>query len=326
MNTNLSDYFEVIDRFFLGKDYYLSDIPGGVSFDIKVKASCEDKDYIIKVIEGKVSASGNLENRVLWYQTLAKIRQNHNYLLVPIWCKIYNGHIVTVTDWIYGEQLDSVFKANPELMVSIGKRIGKYIREIHNQEFVKNTLKDKGVTINPAIISLTETRINEVCSNGITFASIDKAIDYLKNNLDQISEERAAIVHNDLRPENFILKDTDILLFDFDSGMITDCYGDFTYLTVMSESYYRPFSYALIMSYFNDNIPDDFWKVNLFYSILKLLDYAITKYKLKGTMVIQQAKNFIETFDDYRSVEPTWWKMMDEQFREEYLHLGDCSK
>lgn len=323
MMTDLSDYKGVFDEIFQGKDYVLSDVPGGVSFDIKVKVTCEGKDYIVKVAEGNSPNPSEPEKRMLWYRAIHQIHQQNSSVLGPFWFGVRNGHVVTATDWIKGKQLNEVFDTCPELMVGIGKKAGEIVKNIHHQEFVKTTLKDKGVIIAPKIKALAEKMVGEINLKGITFAYIDKAIDYLNENLSLVSEERAGIVHNDLRPENFILTDENLYLFDFDSGMISDCYGDFTYLSVMSEKKYRAFSYGLIRSYFGDEIPEEFWRVNLVFSIMKLLDYAIYKFDKKGTMVVQQASSFIEAFEHYSTDVPTWWKEFDEKYSAEYLALGD---
>lgn len=324
MMTNISGYEGVFDEIFQGKDYRLSEIPGGVSFDIKVKATCEGKDYILKVIEGNAPDPSEPEKRLLWYQALYQIHQSNSSVLSPFWFGVRNGHVVTATDWVMGRQLNEVFDTRPEVMVEMGKKAGKIVRNIHQQEFVKNTLKNRGVTIAPKITALAERLVGEIQSKGITFAEIDKAIDYLNANLSHVSEQRAGIVHNDLRPENFILTDEDLYLFDFDSGTISDCYADFTYLSVMSEKKYRAFSYGVISAYFDNEIPEEFWRVNLVFSIMKLLDYAIYKFNKKGTAVVQQAASFMETFAHYTTAVPTWWKGFDEQYRDACLGLGDA--
>ena len=323
MISDISGYEEVFGEIFKGKNYVLSDVPGGVSFDIKVKATCEGKDYIIKIIEGNAPNPGAPQKRMMWYQALARIREKNNNLVSPFWFGIHNSHVVTATDWIHGKQLNKVFRESPELMVAAGKKAGKVLRDIHQQKFVKDILQAKGVTVAPTASMLAGKLTDEIRSRGISFASIAKAIRFLDDNLSLVSEERAGIVHNDIRPENFILTDENIYIYDFDSGMIMDCYADFTYLSAMSEKEFRPFSYGFIMSYFDTDIPEEFWRVNLVFSIMKLLDYAIYKFNKKGTMVVQQAASFIEAFEDYSTPVPTWWKGFDEKYRDEYLGLGD---
>ncbi len=323
MIASISGYESVFDNIFKGKDYVLYDIPGGVSFDIKVKARCEEKDYIVKIIEGNAPNPGNPEKRMMWYQALAKVREENSNLLSPFLFEVHNDHVVTVTEWIHGKQLNEVFRLHPERMVSIGKTVGKILRNIHNQEFVRDILKARNVSVAPAVNTLAEKLTEEIRSRGITFSGIDRAIKYLNDNLSLISEDRAGIVHNDIRPENFILTDDSIYIYDFDSGMIMDCYADFAYLTIMSEKDFRPFSYGVIMSYFDTEIPVEFWKVNLVFGILKLLDYAIYKFNKKGTMVVQQAASFIEAFEDYTTAVPTWWKTLNEKYEGEYLSLGE---
>lgn len=308
IENNISKYTSFIEECFDGKEYTLEDVAGGHSYDIKVKAHCDDKDYIIKVINGNSYKEEKNQNRTAWYQALCQIHNINPCLLGPIWYGLVNNRVVTITEWIYGEQLNGVFDEKPELMIPFGRKVGKLLYKLHHQKFVKCTLRNYNVSITLKVMDVVSRLENEIKSFGIDFQGMDKAIAYLKENKDIISEDRAGIVHNDIRPENFILADEKIYIYDFDSGTVNDCYADFTYLSAISPPNYRAFSYAVIMSYFDSNIPMDFWKANLYYSIMKLLDYAVYKYHKSGKMIVNQANNFIGLFDNYETPVPAWWR------------------
>ena len=49
MKEKISEYISFLDECFEGKLYTLEDVSGGRSYDIKIKVSCNSKDYIFKV-------------------------------------------------------------------------------------------------------------------------------------------------------------------------------------------------------------------------------------------------------------------------------------
>ncbi len=313
MREKIAEYIPFLEECFEGKPYTLAEVSGGRSYDIKVKVSCEGSDYILKVIEGNLEKDESNRARVAWYQALAMMRSKDPCVLGPVRYGFINCHVVTLTEWISGEQLNSVFSEKPELMKEYGERLGRLLYSVHHQEFVTAALAQNGARIAPWVTRTADALREKIRQCGIDFSGMDKAIAYLEENADLISEERACIVHNDVRPENFILTPDNLYIYDFDSGTFNDAFADFTYLTVMSEAKYRPFSYALIKAYFGGGVPLEFWKTNLYFSIMKLLDYAIYKYDKTGKMIVNQANNFIEVFDNYENPVPHWWTQMEKE-------------
>lgn len=315
---DMEPYRGLLEDCFQGKKYVLSAIGGGLSEDIKVKASCEGREYIVKVIEGHAEHHTYKPDRAVWYQVLGRIRRGNPGVLGPVWYGAAREHVVTVTEWIKGEQLNEYFVSNPETMVRYGKAVGTLLYELHHQEFVRQMITAKKVKAADKNCRVMDALLQEIHEHDIVFSGMDQAAAYLEANQGVISEERAGIVHNDIRPENFLLADGQIYIYDFDSGTINDCFADFTYLSAMSQAYYRPFSYAVIMSYFQEAVPMEFWRANLWFCIIKLFDYAVYKYRKKGKMIVNQAENFRETFDDYKNAVPGWWQDMHRKYYDAY--------
>lgn len=313
MSMDFSAYIPFVEECFAGKPYTLQEVAGGRSYDIKMKVSCEGKDYIIKVIGGNSDEPCD-RSRLAWYQALCRVQKEDPCVLGPVWYGWANDRVVTITEWIVGEQLNDAFDRDPELMIPLGKKVGKLFHKLHHQDFVRETLRAGNVDVAGKITAATDRIVDEVKSLGLEFRGLDRALAYLEENRSLISQERASIMHNDIRPENFIFSDGKIYIYDFDSGTVNDCYADFTYLSAISQGRYRPFSYAVIMSYFDGRIPREFWQANLFFSITKLLDYAIYKYRNSGKMIVNQANNFMEVFDGYHTAVPCWWKELEERY------------
>ena len=306
MDNKLDRYIDFIGESFHGKAFQLKEITEGLSYDIKVRCRCDGIDYIIKIIEGQNENMVINPRRILWYQALSAVHSENRNILAPAWYGVCNQHIVTRTEWIHGIQLNDLFDKNPELMIPYGEKVGKLLKQLHTSQTIRDSLSRNQVSIARTLASVRQMK-EEIIKNGIRFQEMDQAIGYLEENESLLSDSRLGILHNDVRPQNLIAEGDSIYLFDFDSGRISDCYGDFTYLSALSEEKYRPFSKALIHSYFDSDIPDDFWKVNLFFCITKLMDYAIYKYQTKGTGVVRQAENMISQFDHYMRAAPVWW-------------------
>lgn len=316
LEQDMLRYRPFIEECFGGKRYTLEEVPGGRSFDIKAKAHCDGKDYMVKVIEGRLDREERNKNRIAWYQALWRIRHENPCVLGPLFYGMAAGRVVTITEWIEGEQLNEAFDKRPDSMVLFGKKAGRLLYELHHQEFVRRAAKSGGVSIAEKTARAVSELEQEIGRCGIDFRGMDRAMDYLKSNRAILSEERAGIVHNDIRPENFISAGGKLYIYDFDSGTIQDCFADFTYLSAISQEKYRPFSYAAIMSYYDLDIPEEFWKVNLYFSIIKLLDYAIYKYHKSGKRIVNQADNFVQLFHNYENPVPDWWGQIDEQYRD----------
>ena len=311
---DISAYIPFIEQCFEGRACTLEDVPGGRSYDIKAKVNCGGKDYIVKVIEGNSGREEYNPDRVAWYQVLSRIHSEEPGILGPLRYGVVNNHVVTLTEWIRGTQLNDLFVSSPELRILLGRRVGAMLHKLHHQEFVDRLIREKNVRIVPKVMERISRLEDEIRSCGICFRGMDRALDYLHENSGLVSEERACVVHDDVRPENFIFSDGNVYMFDFDSGTISDSFADFTYLTTVSGFGDRKFSYAVISSCFEEGIPEGFWEANLYFSIIKLLDYAVYKYHKSGEMIGGQADNYIRIFDDYTNPVPDWWKLADELY------------
>ncbi len=319
MDFDLTQYLPFIDKCFSPNEYLLSEVAGGLSDDVKLKAVTDGGSYIVKIVEGKRRKTPENEKRLVWYRALCRANEEDERIVCPKWFDFIDNHVVTVTEWVPGISLEEYLYKNPDEQIKYGKEFGRLLYKIHNFDFVKEGIANSGERFAPKTIKRVDDLLDCVERLGITFTGIEKVTEYLRENKDVISEDRMGILHDDIRLENVIINGGNISLFDFDSGTIGDCYGDFAYLTALADKDFKVFAYAVIMAYFDGKVPDGFWKVNLYFCMIKLLEYAVFKFNKCGKMIVKQAESCKKIFRDYEEVIPDWWGIPDGQYRKKFI-------
>ncbi|MCH5161957.1 MAG: aminoglycoside phosphotransferase family protein [Clostridiales bacterium] len=316
MGFDAGKYAPFLDRCFNTREYTLCEIEKGLSDDVKFKADVGGESYAVKIVEGKREGAP-VANRLLWYKALQAASEADGRIASPKWFDGVDGHVVTVTQWIDGVAPTEYLAGNPTLQIEYGKKAGEILRALHGLRFVKSEIKQRGERIAERVVRKIDGLIECVEERGISFVGSDGVIERLKSGKGVISESRAGMVHNDVRLENFIVSGGDIYLFDFDSGVLGDCYADFAYLTALSDKDFRVFSYAALNSYFGGKIPEEFWEANMYFCMVKLVEYAVYKFNKCGGTVVKQAKSCMEIFGDYKNAVPDWWDGIDKTYRKQ---------
>lgn len=291
----------IFNSIFNGKEYEASRASGGASVDLKYVISCEGKKYFVKLIRRD-------ESRLQYYEGLCRIREAEPQLLVPESCTYTDGYVVIVTRWMEGRTLDGYLLEHRSEMEGCGEKAGRILFQMHNDPFIGESLERLHYSARSSVDKRIREVTDDVSSLGICFDGAEDAVRYLNDNIGIVRDERRALIHNDVRPENFFLSEEGMFLYDFEDGTISDRYQDFSFLTTLSAEELRPFSRGFIRAYFDGNIPDDFWQANLFFSTLKVVEYAVFRMKTKGRQIHQQSENLLTMYDHFRSAVPDWWE------------------
>jgi aminoglycoside phosphotransferase (APT) family kinase protein len=126
--------------------------------------------------------------------------------------------------------------------------------------------------------------------------------DYLKRS----SVDSVHLVHRDIRTGNFIVSNGNLMLIDFENGGVGEYVEDFSYLTTIIPPEHYSFSENVLKNYLRNINQECFWNKNLFYSTLKVAEYAVWKYKRTGRQMKYQAENLIKQYNCFNSVYPEW--------------------
>ena len=207
---------------------------------------------------------------------------------------------ILVYEYINGTKVSALLnQADLETSQFLGAKAGVLLRQIHafrNAEY-------------PAILKNGYQRasgFNRYLNYlHITYPYKKEMDNYIRSERHFInSNSEIALTHQDYRPDNLILRDSDneIWAIDFESVEFNDPCSDFSYIISMAPPAHFEFSKAVIKSYLEAKETEylsDFWRKTCFYSIVSLRKYAINKYLHTGRGVVMQANHLYELYEGF---------------------------
>ena len=111
------------------------------------------------------------------------------------------------------------------------------------------------------------------------------AIAYVKDNINSIWNKTPVYMHGDFHPGNLIyMPDGNIGVIDFNRWEVGDPYEEFYKLESFGVEISVPYCIGQIDSYFNDDVPEDFWTAN-----------------------VRRARNSMTNFNDFKNTVPKWY-------------------
>lgn len=271
----------------------LQPVSGGLSNAGKFKARVFEQDWMVKILPGNAV-------RDLWYKELA-IRSDDRMACPKMHHLFEDGTLCLMSPWIDGESLEErLLNGNKKDLQRFGEQAAQILLKLHQTPFEY-----------PGYVKQLQDRVYRACTQveelQLTFPEHEQCCDFLRKSVNNYGADHVCFVHKDIRPENFVVKDEQLYLIDFDNGSLGERATDFSYLTTMGGEQFFPFSREVLQTYLTEIDSDDFWKKNLLYSTLQVVEYAIWKYQAKGKQVKLQADNLCVQYDDFTSVIPMWW-------------------
>ena len=239
--------------------------------------------------------------RDTWYRELS--RRASARMAAPKMQRLFeDGTQCLISPWIQGESLEiKLASATAAETRAYAAHAAELLSELH------------GNTVEYPVHAqrLTEkilTACEQVEALGLTFPGHEICCAFLRREAEAHKPLRVSFVHNDVRPENFIVSKGQLYLIDFDNGGLGERASDFPYLTTIVRPEHQIFSKELTEIYLQQTDTTTFWENNLFYSALKVVDYAIWKWNTKGRQVYYQAENLMQQYDRLTSLIPRWWQ------------------
>ncbi len=238
--------------------------------------------------------------RDLWYRELAA--RSDDQMACPKMHHLFeDGTLCLMSPWIEGESLETrLRKGNKEDLQRFCEQAAQILLKLHQTPFAY-----------PAYGQRLQDRVYRVCAQveelHLTFPQHEQFCNYLRNSVENYTATHVCFVHKDVRPENFVVKDEQLYMIDFDNGSLGERATDFSYLTTMGGKQFFPFCREVLRTYLAEAGDDTFWEKNLLYSTLQVVEYAIWKYQVKGKQIKLQAENLCAQYDCFAKVMPAWW-------------------
>lgn len=135
-------------------------------------------------------------------------------------------------------------------------------------------------------------------------------LSYYKENLELMRNREYSFTHGDYHLDNMVVDNGKLGIIDFDKMKYSDPYDDFKPY-YWSVSINKHFEIGLINGYFNNNIPDNFFKILKYYtaeSLISHLPWAVGFGDEEIKIAYSMADNIFKWYDNFKLEVPLWYK------------------
>ena len=134
-------------------------------------------------------------------------------------------------------------------------------------------------------------------------------IEYYKKNIYLMENRPQVLTHGDFHLGNMLIHENHIVVLDFDKMNYADPFDEFKpyYWNVCISKYFET---GLINGYFENKIPEDFFKILKFYTIEVLishLPWAMTFGEKEVKIAFEMYDNVNEWYEDFNLEVPNWY-------------------
>ena len=218
-----------------------------------------------------------------------------------------DGKVFTLLSWIPGEEAEKLIpNMNLEEQYELGKQAGSILRKIHDAAPVKNDSKNWY----ERYFEVITPRIDAYKNEGIPFEGSDKILGFIEENKHLMKSRPLCHHHGDYHSGNLIVNDGKLWVIDWHT-MDFDSIGDPWYEFNRLDTRYPEFAKGQIDAYFDDDVPDEFWRLfALYISVSAITSIVWAKYwapdKLDDIMGLN--RSVLNLFDNMANPIPKWYR------------------
>lgn len=292
------------------------DIKDSEAWDIIEKVSkgwSSDNKYFIKTKDEKclllrISDIEQYSVKQKEYEIIKKYSKLGFNMSLPIdFGTCNNGkNVYMLLTWVEGKDLEEILPTLTEnQQYQLGREAGKILKKIHSivveaDDLPKDTKKTK------KILQLSRYEDSKVRIDGD-----ELAINYVKENIDQIWRQKPVYMHGDYHPGNLIYtKEREIGVIDFNRWEIGDPYEEFYKLESFGIENSIPYCIGQIDAYFDNEIPNDFWialAVYVAHASLYSIKWAEKFGQEEIDRMVARCRMAFEDYEDFNTYIPKWY-------------------
>lgn len=283
------------------KLYNKTPIKKGWSKDLKYLAS--DKyghKYLLRI-----SDIDKYEKKINDFNKMKDLFSLGIYMPTPIEFGTHKNNCYSIQSWIDGIDAEKFIPYISKIQqYNYGIKAGKLLKTIHSLKTDTN-YENWEIRFNRKI----DTKIELYKNCNLKYPKGDLFIDYIKSNRHLLKNRPTVLQHGDYHIGNMVInKDNILYIIDFGSMDYGDPWEEFN--RIVWSAKYPAFASGIIDGYFNNNIPETFWKLLILYisnNTLSSLAWSIEHGDTQITIMKNQAKQVLEWFDDLHNPIPTWY-------------------
>jgi len=290
------------------------DIPDSESWvkvDAVNKGWSSDKKYYIETTKGTklLLRLSNLDEKEIKQRDfeLIKLIANQNInMSVPIEFGVCGENSVyTLFTWVDGEDLEIVLPSLDRCMqYNLGYKAGITLKRIHDCKFTEEP-KNWEDRYNIKL----DRNISMYNNCPVKYKGADKIIDYINRHRHLLNGRPQVLQHGDYHTGNMVIKNGDVGIIDFNRLDIGDPWEEFNRISFCA-TISGDFASGMINGYFNDDVPDDFFKLLALYigsNQLSSIPWAMNFGEEDVNYMIQQARLVLKWYNDYNYYIPSWY-------------------
>jgi aminoglycoside phosphotransferase (APT) family kinase protein len=278
------------------------------------KGWSSDRKYKVRMADGRtqllrISDIAQYDAKLREYRVIEKYARLGFPMSMPVAFGVCNDgkSVYMLLSWVYGCDLEEMLpKLSEEEQYRLGRKAGEILRKIHSvplepEDVPKQTKKEKKLT-----------QLSRYENSDLRIPGDETALQYVKDNIDQIWQQPAVYMHGDFHPGNLIyMEDGSIGVIDFNRWEIGDPYEEFYKLESFGTEISIPYCIGQIDAYFDDDVPEGFWKANAVYvaqASLFSIKWAEPFGQKDIDGMVRRAEAAFEDFDGFRRIVPKWYK------------------
>lgn len=277
----------------------------GWSSDRKFIVVTEDKKYLLRVADIQ-NKKKYLEHADLLKQSAENNVPTHKLAAHGV---CLNGtYYFLLLDWIDGNNADDVIKDfTLSEQYNFGVEAGKILSKIHNFKLISENSESWITRYNRKI----EKKFKMYHDCELKYDNGYLLMDVISNYRHLIDNNRNVQHHGDYHIGNMLIDSNDKLhIIDFDRHDTGEAYEEFNRITWCASAS-PAFASGRIDGYFNNDVPDEFWKLLLLYissNILSSLPWAIPFGDKEIDTMRRSYAEILDWYDDFERIVPNWYK------------------
>lgn len=212
---------------------------------------------------------------------------------------------LNIYDWVDGENLRSFLHNKTEISCyEYGIKSSELLKNLHN------------VTISNAISRLN---VDNYIDKILVILHSDECMLNYKNlwlelvveNTDVLKRKtKDSLIHLDFKPKNIMLSNSNLLLIDFDSFSIGNPWFDFYDKGLAIYKERQAFNKGVIDGYFNNNIPNEFWRFLKIISICTMIQMSSWSLNRNNKdYIFSVEEHLLKTYSDALNNIPKWYEV-----------------
>lgn len=278
----------------------ITEIEKGWSGDKKYCAVKDGNRYLLRISPRK-----KYKNRKKIHKIMQRLAVQDIPMCKPIKIGLCKDGVYVLQSWIDGiDAEENIHNYDKKQQYDFGFQAGKILQKIHTIPAPKNQ-QEWAERFNNKMNS----KINMYSECTIKFEGAQYIIDYLNSNRDLLKNRPQCFQHGDYHIGNMMIENDKIVIIDFDRYDFGDPWEEFNRIVWVAQAS-PAFSSGMINGYFDNNVPELFWKLLKLYigsNTLSSVPWAVNYGSEQIEIMLNQAKDVLDWYNNYKLTVPRWY-------------------